>query len=136
MIKRIALIVFSTLSIISCSHKKERPTTALDTGREFIRETLDGDYDDAETLVYKDTFNVQFFDSYKLVYDRLPDNDKKNYKDADYVINKYTDLNDSVEVINYSNTYKKEPLEIKVIRKNGEWQIDFKYTISGNANNY
>jgi len=135
MLKKIIPLFFSTLVIFSCNHKQERPTTALDTGRAFIRATLDGDFDAAQALLYQDSLNVQFFNLYKTQYDRSPDADKKNYKDADYTINKYDDVNDSVTVINYSNSYMKKPLEIKVIKKDNEWQIDFKYTISGNSSN-
>jgi hypothetical protein len=134
MIKRIIPALLLTIIVASCSHKKDRPTTAIDTGRDFIRATLDGNFEDAEPLLYNDTLNVQFFDSYKMMYYRLPDDYKQKYKDADYVINKYTDLNDSVSVINYSNTYMKQPQEIKVVNKNGKWQIDFKYTVSGASN--
>jgi hypothetical protein len=133
MIKRFVPIVIAVLFIVSCGHKGERPTTAIDTGRTFIRETLDGDYDAAQTLLFQDSLNTQFFDLAKMQYERSTDADKKNYRDADYTINKYTDVNDSTEIINYSNSYMKKPLEIKVIRKENLWQIDFKYTVSGNS---
>jgi hypothetical protein len=134
MIKKIILILLPVFLIASCS-PKGRPTTAIDTGTQFIRETLDGDYDAAQSLIYPDSLNVQFFNLYKTQYDRSSEDDKKNYKNADYVINKSTDVNDSVTVINYSNTYMKKPLEIKVVRKDGVWQVDFKYTVSGNSSN-
>jgi len=129
MIKKIIPVLIATLFIVSCS-QKTRPTTAMDTGRDFIRATLDGNFDEAKELLYKDTFNVQFFDSYTQMYDRLPDDEKKNYKAADYIINKYTELGDTASIINYSNSYMKKPQDIKVINKNGEWLIDFKYTVS------
>ena len=132
MFKTISLSLFIALFILSCKHKS-RPTTAMDTGTTFIRATLDGDFDEAKTLLYNDTLNDQFFQSYMMMYERLPDADKKNYKDADYVINKYTDQNDSVSVINFSNTYMKKPLEIKLVRKNGDWLVDFKYTVSDSS---
>jgi len=129
MIKKITPLLLAVILIVSCNHKS-RPTTALDTGRAFIRATLDGNFDEAKTLLYKDTFNIQYFDSYTQMYDRLPDAEKKSYKDADYTINKYNDESDSVSIINYSNSYMKKPQDIKVINKNGEWVVDFKYTIA------
>jgi hypothetical protein len=42
------------------------------------------------------------------------------------------EVNDSTTVINYSNDYMNKPMEIKVIRSNNEWKVDFKYTYSGN----
>jgi hypothetical protein len=105
----------------------------LDTGRDFIRASLDGDFENAEHLLLKDTQNLQLFDSYKNYYQRLPADKKKNYKAASYDINKYTDLNDSTSIINYSNSFMKTPMEIKLVRLNKHWVVDFKYTYSGNT---
>ena len=135
MLKKIIPFFISVALLFSCSHKHERPDTALDTGRSFIRATLDGDFDAAQELIYSDSLNVQYFNLYKTQYERSSDDEKKNYKNADYTINKYDNVNDSVTIIDYSNSYMKKPLELKVVRKDNEWQIDFKYTISGNASN-
>lgn len=104
----------------------------MDTGREFIRASLDGDFTKAESLLLKDTENVQLFDSYKLFYNKLPAEKKINYQKASYEINKYQDLDDSTTIINYSNSYMKKPMDIKVTRNNNTWEIDFKYTYSEN----
>ncbi len=109
-----------------------RPETAMDTGREFIRASLDGDFIKAESLILKDTENVQLFESYKLFYNKLPAEKKINYQKASYEINKYQDINDSTTIINYSNSYMKKPMDIKVTRHNNTWEIDFKYTYSEN----
>lgn len=117
----------------SCSQKKQgRPETALDTGREFIRASLDGKFENAGGLLLKDSQNVQLFETYKMYYHRLSLEKKNNYKNASYNINKYADLNDSTTIINYSNTYMNKPMEIKVVKSNNEWNVDFKYTYSGN----
>jgi len=136
MIKNILGIFLISLLLISCRSKNDKPTTALDTGRLFIRTTLDGDFTDAEDLLYKDTVNVETYDSYKAFFKRLPNDTKDSYKASDYTINKYTDLNDSTAIINYSNSYMNKPMEIKVVRINGQWKIDFKYTTTpGNISN-
>lgn len=133
MLKKILFIALSFLSLTSCNNEKENhPQTALDTGRSFIRASLDGDFKSAEQLLFTDTLNLQLFDSYKMLYNRLPGDKKQHYKSASYVINKYLEDNDSTVIINYSNSYMKKPLEIKVVRINKEWKIDFKYTYSGN----
>lgn len=118
--------------ILGCNSKNgSRPETAMDTGREFIRASLDGNFDRAENLLLKDTLNVQLFSRYKEFYKTLQATEKKQYKDATYEINKYTDVNDSVTTINYSNSYMKKPMEIMLVRLNKEWSVDFKYTYSG-----
>ncbi len=127
------LTVLSLLFFMACNQNStRRPETAMDTGREFIRASLDGDFTKAESLLLKDTENVQLFDSYKLFYNKLPAEKKINYQKASYEINKYQDLDDSTTIINYSNSYMKKPMDIKVTRNNNTWEIDFKYTYSEN----
>lgn len=131
--KKYILFFLSTFILLAaCSDKKVRPDNAMDTGRAFIRATLDGDFESADNLLFKDSMNVGIFSSYKSFYQRLPEDTKKKYKEADYNINKFSDVNDSTTIINYANSYMKKPMEIKVIKKDGLWQIDFKYTSSGN----
>ena len=57
----------------------------------------------------------------------------EQYKNADIIVNEVNNVSDSVTIVNYSNTYKKlEKNKVKVVRVNGRWFIDFKYTFSGN----
>jgi len=131
--KNFLLFVTLISLLTSCNNeKKQRPTTALDTGRTFIKASLDGDFETASSLLLKDTQNNQLFTAYKEYYKRMPDDKKKNYKKADYIINKFTDVNDSTTIINYSNDYMNKPMEIKVVKVNNEWSVDFTYTYSGN----
>lgn len=133
---KILAVILLLLLFGSCSNdKKQRPSTALDTGRTFIKASLDGDFETASSLLVKDTQNNQLFTAYKEYYKRMSDEKKKHYKEADYVINKFTDLNDSTTIINYSNDYMNKPMEIKVVRVNNEWSVDFTYTYSGNLPN-
>ena len=131
--KKILTIALCIIFLASCKEGKTiKPSSAMDTGTTFIRASLDGDFKSAEELLLKDTLNGQLFDSYKAMYERLPADKKKNYKDASYNINKYLELNDSVAIINYSNSFMKKPMEIKIVRSNKDWKIDFKYITSGN----
>lgn len=132
MMKRIFLVLL-TLSLFSCNNQDAgKPATALDAGRQFIRASLDGDFAGAESLLMKDSQNVQLFQRYESFYTALPQEQKKSYKQASYEINKFEDLNDSVTIINYSNTYMNKPMEIKVVKEQGDWKIDFKFTSTGN----
>jgi len=131
--KKIVLLFFILSVIVSCKQKEDKvPLTALDSGREFIRASLDGNFDKASALLLKDSQNVQLFESYKVFYEKLPEDKKKGYKDASYEINKYLDVDDSTTLINYSNSYMNKPMEIKLVRTNKVWSVDFKYTYSGN----
>ncbi len=132
---KIAKSVFLLLIpiLFSCNNNKYvRPTTSLDVGRDFIQASLHGDFKTAEMLILQDADNIQLFETYKLYYNKLTAEKKKSYQAASYEINKYLDINDSVTIINYSNDYMKKPMDIKLIKHNNEWWIDFKYTYSGN----
>ena len=130
----ICLFVLAT-TLFSCSESKEKSkVTALDTGREFIRASLDGNFEAANALLLRDQQNMEMFQSYRIFYDKLPAEKKKGYKEASYEINKYTDVNDSMSLINYSNSYMHQPMDIKVVRMNGKWLIDFKYTSADSIN--
>jgi hypothetical protein len=118
---------------ISCNNNRtERPSTAIETGSNFIKASLTGDFETAESLLLKDSINQQLFEAYKAYYQRISDDKKQGYKSASYQINKYLDYNDSTTIINYSNDFMKKPMEIKIIRKDKNWLVDFKYTYEGN----
>jgi len=81
-----------------------------------------------------DSTNHQLFDTYKDSYNKIPAATKKNYKESSYNINKVDEVvQDSVNIINYSNSFMNKPTEIKLVRVNKTWWVDFKYTISGNT---
>ncbi len=130
--KYILLLTGIFFIIQSCNDNKSRPTTALDTGNNFIRASLDGNFKDAEYLLLQDTTNIQLFSRYEEFYKKLPAENKKNYKEASYNINKFTEVNDSTALLNYSNSYMNQPLEIKLVYKNNIWQVDFKHTSASN----
>ena len=127
---KIKLLFIAVLIMqVGCNDKKDtRPVTAMDTGRDFIRATLDGDFKTAESLLLNEPENTQLFDSYKELYSRLRPDQKEAYHNASYNINTFRDLNDSVSVINYSNSYMQKPMNIKLVRKDKIWRVDFKYT--------
>jgi hypothetical protein len=126
--------IFFTLVIValfSCNAQDEnkRPTNSMDVGRNFIRATLDGDFATAEDLLLKDSLNMQTFQTYKNYYKTILSTDiKQGYKKASYNINKLEDINDSTVIINYSNTYMNKPENIRIVKRDKLWSVDFKYT--------
>ena len=128
-------LLFFTLLISCNSDQKTKSSGAMDTGRDFIRATLDGDFKSAETILLNEPHNTQLFDSYKKYYERLPAEKKAAYKNASYNINTYQDVNDTVSIINYSNSYMKEPMNIKLVNRDKTWKVDFKYTSADSTGN-
>ena len=37
-------------------------------------------------------------------------------------MNKVEEVSDSVQIINYANSYSKRPMDIKMVKQNGEWK--------------
>ena len=126
-------IIFTIIVVMlfSCNEQAEnkRPTNSMDVGRNFIRATLDGDFVTAEDLLLKDSINIQTFQTYKNYYKtNLSADIKQGYKKASYNINKLEDVNDSTVIINYSNTYMNKPTNIKIVKQDKLWSVDFTYT--------
>ncbi|MBU3714486.1 MAG: hypothetical protein FGM46_06005 [Ferruginibacter sp.] len=130
--KILFLAVCTALLYFSCSDKKiKAPENAMETGTTFIRYILDGEFEDAKPLLLNDKENNEIFTRYKQYYERLNSNTKAQMK-RPYNVNKFEELNDSVSILNYKNEIMNKPMDIKIIRKNNVWLIDFKYSYSGN----
>ena len=127
---KIFLIAFISLFFIACnqSAKTVKNSDPLDAGREFINASLTGDYDYAKKYLLSDSTNQMYFDRFVEFDEKKPAADKDGYKNANIIINSTENISDSVTIINYSNTYKKEPAKLKLIKKNNSWWVDFKYT--------
>lgn len=131
------LFCLTILFFISCGETDnyKKPDDPLEAGRDFIRFALDGNMRQAELFILKDQTNERLFDEIEKKYNNSTAPEKGGYKDASIIINKSQNVNDSTTIINYSNSYKKENNEIKLIKRNNEWWVDFKYTFTGDSTN-
>ena len=133
-----SIIIFALVTIIistGCAGNSDykKPDDPLEAGREFIRFALDGDMRKAKIFILPDVANERLFEKIEKKYTAESQEEKDNYKDASIIINRSRSLNDSVTIINYSNSFKRENSEIKLIKRNGEWWVDFKYTFTGDT---
>ena len=120
--------------LLSCNNaKKESPQTDTGVATAFIRDILDNNLAEAEQFILKDESNQQYFDRFKQQYSKKGKEELDKYKASDIIINEISNVTDTVTVVNYSNSYNKTiKNKVKVVRINGKWQIDLKYTFSGN----
>ena len=134
MYKIILTSFISLLFFVACnqSAKTKKNTDPLEAGREFIDASLTGDYDYAKKYLLADSTNLMYFERFVEFDKKKPATEKEGYKNANIIINSTENVSDSVTIINYSNTYKKEPSKIKLVKKNNEWLVDFKYTFLEN----
>ena len=96
---------------------------------------MKGDYDQAQKYLLQDSINMEYFNGLKDFYRTRSKDEKDGYKNANILIDSTQQISDSVTVITYSNTYKNQPAKLKMVRKNNEWLVDFKYTFNNNLQN-
>ena len=128
------LIVLLLAVLVSCTGtEKTYPQTDIGVATAFIRDVLDNNLAEAERYILIDESNSQHFDLIKQQYKKKHKPELDQYKNAEILINEVSNVTDSISIINYSNSYKREAKnKVKVVRINGKWLIDLKYTFSGN----
>lgn len=130
--KLITLVLFILL-ISGCSQPAEiRKNDPLESGRGFIEASLRGDYDAAQKYILEDSINNDYFNGMRDFNRKRSDEEKDGYKNSNILIDSTQKISDSVTIITYSNTYKNKPSKLKMVRKNNEWLVDFKFTFLGN----
>lgn len=130
------LIILASVFLFSCSNEEDeyhKPENALDAGREFIQQSLRGKFKTANKYMLQDEENQYWLSKWSEEFGKISEQEKAAYAKASINIAEVNDVvPDSVTIISFSNSFKKAPQKIKVIKYNGEWKIDFKYTFSGN----
>jgi hypothetical protein len=128
------ITVFLLSAIVACngteSYKKAED--AQDAAREFIRASLDGNYEKAQFYLLGDSTNRYLLERWKGSYDNLPKDEKDKYKDAEIVVLDIHAINDSVTSYKYLNSFKKDTTTFKVMRIRGEWVVDLKELMNNN----
>ena len=121
---------FLFLFLIACNNgDKDSPKSEndIDAARNFIRSSLDGKFKDAKTFLLNDSTNEQYFDAYERNYQRVDADTKRSYRESTINIHNVKQLNDSTTVVIYSNSYKNDHDTLRILKKNSQWLVDFKY---------
>ena len=132
-------ILFSfclVLSACSDAGKDAAPASEneIDAARNFIRASLDGEFDKAKSYMLHDETNEQGLEQMELLIQKSRDTEEKAaYRNADIRIFNSRKLNDSTYVVTYANTYKNKKDSLKLVRVQREWLVDFKYTFLNNG---
>ena len=122
-------------AVCSCTDPRKNPTTDIDVARAFIKDILDNDYKAAKTFVLDEDMNNQYFELSKKEFESKSKDELEKYQHSDIIINELKPVNDSVTIINYSNTYKKSTKnEVKLVKVKGRWFVDLKHTFQQQAN--
>ena len=131
----ISLFVMAFFSACQSDTNDRSDTTTtsendVDAARNFIRLFLDGELEKARTMLVTDSLNTQIFDAYERIYKNRSQVDKKGYKGSSIQIHSVRTVNDSMSVVSYSNSFKKIVDSLKVMKDNGAWKIDLKYSLT------
>jgi hypothetical protein len=124
---------FVLLMLCACNNEAtfKKAEDAQDAGREFIRASLDGNYDKAKFYLLKNEDNLMLLDRWKEMYRHYAPDTVRAFKDADIRPIKIEAINDSTTLYTYSNSFTKDTTTLNIVRVNGEWLVDLK-TFIGN----
>jgi len=126
--KRTGFIFLTIVLLTSCatSESYTKATDAQEAAREFIRASLDGNYDKASFYLYKDSagVNEMLLNKWRNDYNHWTQEDKVGHKNASIRVITTRQINDSSLNYVFSNSYKKDTTTIKIIKARGEWLVD------------
>lgn len=98
----------------------------LNTAISFIQSALKGNYNKAKDYMLHDSVNDDRLDAVSRI--KLTPDEKQGLFDASVNIHSRSLVNDSTSIIVFSNSFHKENQDtLKVVKKQGRWQVDFKY---------
>ena len=128
----VGLFFFSWI-VSSCNNSSAvDKSDPLTSGRGFIEASLKGDYITAQKYLLADSTNMQYFEGLKNFNSKMDPESRRGYRDANIIIDSSISKSDSVDIIYYTNSYKNKPSKIKLVKKNNQWLVDFKYTFVDN----
>jgi hypothetical protein len=125
------LLIISLLFFVSCNSNHitySKAENAFDAGREFIDGTLKGDFKKADFFLLKDSVNQQFLNIQEKEF-RLKDKEgRQQLRNASIIIQQVEDIDSTVSIIHFHNSYDKLDQTLKIIKQNSNWLVDYKYS--------
>jgi hypothetical protein len=126
MIKKLS-VVSAFIWLAACNNDEyQKAEDAQDAGREFVRASLDGNYDKAKFYLLKNEDNLMLLDRWKEMYGKYPAETIRGFKNASIRPISIESINDSTTRYIYSNSFTKDTTELNIIRVNSEWLVDLK----------
>jgi hypothetical protein len=99
---------------------------AQDAGRQFIRASLDGDYEKARFYLLNDSVNLLLISKWEQGFDRMNRDTRQQYREASILPISIRVINDSVTSYSFSNTFRRDTTTVHIVRIQGEWLVDLK----------
>ncbi len=128
----VVLLVCILISAGCINSEPVNKSDPLESGRGFIEASLKGDYITAKKYLLEDSTNMQYFDGLKDFNSKMDASDRRGYSEANIIIDSSIAKSDSENIIYYTNSYKNKPSKIKLVKRDHDWLVDFKYTFIEN----
>jgi hypothetical protein len=124
----------SIAATLSCNSNDaggyKKAEDAQDAGRQFIRASLDGDYDKAAFYLLKDSTNTMLFEKQQTNYQQMSSKEKDKYREAVIRPVAITGENDStVQYKYYSTSNPADTTTLRIVRRQDTWLVDLKSVI-------
>lgn len=132
--KSLLFIIFLLLAgVFACTNNKDQKAVSsendVDAARNFIQAALEGKWSAAKQFMVQDSVNTQLLESAESQYQNKSSKEKAAYQKAHPIFYDSRKINDSIVIINYANTYMNKKDSLKIVRINGQWLIDLKYSL-------
>lgn len=125
------LAIIIVLSLTACMSGPEvNLTDPLSSGRGFIESALKADYVQADKYLLQDSTNHQYLEGLIDFNKNSTKLERENYRDANIIVDSLVQVSDTVNILYYKNSYKKEPSKLKLVKENKDWLVDFKYSFT------
>jgi hypothetical protein len=122
------LIYCFFIFLFACNAGKtfKKAEDAQDAGRQFIRASLDGDYEKARFYLLNDSINLLLISKWQQGFDKMDRDTRQQYREASILPINIHAINDSVTSYTFSNSFRKDTTTVHIVRVNGEWLVDLK----------
>lgn len=124
-------VIFMSVTLISCMEDEEiKLNDPLNSGRGFIESALKGDYVKADKYLLQDSTNQQYLEGLIDFNKNSNKEERENYRNASIIVDSLVQVSDSVNILYYKNSFKKEASKLKMVRVSNDWLVDFKYSFT------
>lgn len=134
--KRLIFLVMITALFACTDNSTEYPkaTSALTAGREFIDAFLKGNSEKARAYMVDDEENRAILERLHRQLKNRSEEDQQGYKESSIIIEPggIETITENEVIIQYKSSYDRTPRKVKVVKKDGSWLVDLKYTLNPN----
>ncbi|MCR6719898.1 MAG: DUF4878 domain-containing protein [Chitinophagaceae bacterium] len=123
----LSFLLFFALACGDDKKKEMAGENAADAASSFIRAALDGDYEKAKHYMLQDSVNLEDLNTAIRLHERLTPEERTKYRESSIRIFTNRALNDSANIITYSNSFRNRKDSLLVVRVGEQWMVDFKY---------